>query len=29
MIVKMGYDEKNITVTFRKDHQWKVLSTKD
>lgn len=29
MIVKMGYDEKNITITFRKDHQWKVLSTKD
>lgn len=29
MIVKMGYDETDITVTFRKDYQWKVLSTKD
>ena len=29
MIVKMGYDETDITVTFGKDHQWKVLSTKD
>lgn len=29
MIVKMGYDETDITVSFRKDYQWKVLSTKD
>ena len=29
MIVEMGYDETDITVTFRKDYQWKVLSTKD
>ena len=29
MIVKMGYDEKDITVTFRKDYEWKIERLKD
>ena len=29
MIVKMGYDEKDITVTFRKDYEWKVERVED
>ncbi|MGN0282680.1 MAG: DUF4230 domain-containing protein [Prevotella sp.] len=29
MIVKMGYDEKDITVTFRKDYEWKIELTKE
>lgn len=29
MIVRMGYDEKDITVTFRKDYEWKVEKLKD
>ena len=29
MIVKMGYDEKDITVTFRKDYEWKIERVED
>ena len=29
MIVKMGYDEKDITVTFRKDYEWKIERLND
>lgn len=29
MIVRMGYDEKDITVTFRKDYEWKVEKLKE
>ena len=29
MIVKMGYDEKDITVTFRKDYEWKIEKLMD
>lgn len=29
MIVKMGYNEKDITVTFRKDYEWKVERLKE
>ena len=29
MIVKMGYNEKDITVTFREDYEWKVERLKE
>lgn len=29
MIVSMGYDEKDITVTFRKDYEWKIEIVKE
>lgn len=29
MVVKMGYKEENITVTFRKDYRWQVEMVKD
>ena len=29
MIVKMGYDEKDITVTFRKNHEYIIEQHKD
>ena len=29
MIVRMGYEEENITVTFRKDYEWTIEKTTD
>ena len=29
MIVRMGYEEENITVTFRKDYEWTIAKTTD